>query len=180
MDLVVTVDHDAVVVAVVALVGDGGGAVDSVSAGDGLTQNTITGDIILNVGEGQGITVQSNEIEANIDTTKGLKFEGDAIAVNLGAGLTFNGGAIDVQAGQALQYKGTVDLEADASVPANPIVNVPIVSPLAYFCVIVKLVSADVLINLTKEALSTVLAAVGTVISEFFILRISAILFLFF
>ena len=61
-------------------------------------------------------------ISADINTNKGLEFDGDQTAVKLGVGLAFNGstGAIDSQA-QALIYRGVVDLTADGNVPANPV-----------------------------------------------------------
>ena len=104
--------------------------------GDGKIVANVGGGITIDGGEitadvagitgGNGITATKDAnndvtIEADINTNKGLEFDGDQIATKLGVGLAFNGstGAIDSQA-QALIYRGVVDLTANGAIPGDP------------------------------------------------------------
>ena len=84
--------------------GGGGGAVDSVTSGNGIDHQPApgTGNVV---------------ISADIDTNRGLEFQGGSIAVNLGAGLQFDGtGQIELVA-DALQFVGAVDVTDETTRP---------------------------------------------------------------
>lgn len=93
-----------------------------VVAGGGGTGGGGGGDITTVVG-GNGINTTENNgvvtVTADLDTDRGLTFNGAEIALNLGEGLSFDGqGRVQAEF-DALTYRGPSDL-TQATVPANP------------------------------------------------------------
>lgn len=60
------------------------GDITSVTAGAGLTGDAITGDVTIDIGSGDGITVNSDNIQLNIDTSQ-FGFNAGALTILTGA-----------------------------------------------------------------------------------------------
>ena len=88
--------------------GGAGGAVDQVTGGNGITAAPTTGNVI---------------VSADIDTNRGLEFQGGNIAVNLGTGLQFDGTGQIEATSQPLTYRGAVDCTNNTTQPSDAAVG---------------------------------------------------------
>lgn len=108
-----------------------GSDIDEVIAGSGLTGGGTQGNVTLDIGAGDGITVNADDIAINLDTNSGLTVSVSGLAIDpsiAGTGLTYSNGVMSIVAGSAQPVYQTATSNTQTSLTNNYDTGVTIAS----------------------------------------------------